>query len=57
MNKSVSEGLVGVDVLTECFLKLLQRDSVISNNTYLAAIKKLKEEQNVNFNEIFEDRD
>lgn len=57
MNKSVSEGLVGVDVLAECFLKLLQRDSVISNNTYLAAIKKLKEEQDVNFNEIFEDRD
>jgi len=58
MSDSIDEKLaVKVDVLAEYFLKLLQRDGVISNYTYLAAVKKIKEEKNVNSKQVFKGRD
>ena len=47
VNKSI---VVETDMLVEYFLKLLQRDGVISNSTYLEATRKLKEGKNVNSN-------
>lgn len=57
MDGSVSKGLaVEVDVLAEYFLKLLQRDGAVSNNTYHAAVEKLKEGHDVDCNKVFKCR-
>lgn len=43
--------VIETDVLVGYFLKLLQRDGAISNNTYLAASRLLKEGEKDNDNE------
>lgn len=44
-NMESKELSVSVDILVGYFLKLLQRDGVITNSTYLEATKMLKEEK------------
>lgn len=51
-SKTDKEIFVEADVLAGYFLTLLQRDGVISNNTYLAANKMLKEGYDVHSDKV-----